>query len=406
MTSIRKIHATMCPDSSGPISVRALAGEHLWSSNNSKTRVSISAFVRRHQDSHSRQFRFLFQNAYLLSAFTFSLPVPFLPDPKIAIGHKPALFPRARELGAMLREEYDVSTLCEVFSEEVRTEIIKAWKGTTSPSESIGAGAGSPPAAIGSGLYTLNTIMQRRRTESHVFRERGRWEFDSDVYANKGILMTELDPGIGGGNLEIYSTHMLSGNDIPNYYNDVAGALGFDTVDHGLRLRNSRLRQVKELAEFIRKNNNPENVVIVVGDFNIKRHDPAFPVTDQPYAEMVKILRPLGLVDLWAWRRPNTSGKTSNFEVRREQICQRSSDNNKFCKEVPGRESDFAGQPGETLDYMFVQKPLSQHEITVDFSKPRRRYDIRDRDAPKFNKIEVLSDHLGLHTTLIVAKSN
>ncbi|MEM7765107.1 MAG: hypothetical protein AAF290_13655, partial [Pseudomonadota bacterium] len=325
----------------------------------------------------------------MLSAFTFSLPVPFLPDPKIAIGHKPALFPRARELGAMLREEYDVSTLCEVFSEEVRTEIIKAWKGTTSPSESIGAGAGSPPAAIGSGLYTLNTIMQRRRTESHVFRERGRWEFDSDVYANKGILMTELDPGIGGGNLEIYSTHMLSGNDIPNYYNDVAGALGFDTVDHGLRLRNSRLRQVKELAEFIRKNNNPENVVIVVGDFNIKRHDPAFPVTDQPYAEMVKILRPLGLVDLWAWRRPNTSGKTSNFEVRREQICQRSSDNNKFCKEVPGRESDFAGQPGETLDYMFVQKPLSHHEITVDFSKPRRRYDIRDRDAPKFNKIEV-----------------
>lgn len=406
--SLREIQKTMCPESTGPISVRELADEHLWGNGATNAGISVRGFYDRHFHARTRKDRFLFQNTFLLAAATLTIRTPGapVPDIPIALGNKPALFPRAREIGQVIEDEYDVAAMCEAFSDQVRREILKAWGNSPPTTQAVGPAGTStqPPNALGSGLFTVATSMTRDRVETHIFTERGDGMVDLDVYSNKGVLMTELNPGLGRGNIEIYSTHMLSGGDIPGMVPaHLRPFIDFDEPGIPARLRIDRQQQVVELADFYQQQHRDENVAIFVGDFNIKRIDSKFDDNDQPYDDMAQVLRQLGFVDLWAERRPATAGRTANFNNLRGDICAVPSGGGMYCEEPELSESEIANSPGDTLDYIFVQRPQATHRISVDFVKPRRRGDRRRRSAPKFDKIEVLSDHLGLDTTLIIA---
>ncbi|MCA9506830.1 MAG: endonuclease/exonuclease/phosphatase family protein [Myxococcales bacterium] len=68
-----------------------------------------------------------------------------------------------------------------------------------------------------------------------------------DMLASKGVIMTRLN--IDGAIIDVYNTHMHAGDKI---------------VEH-----EARLKQIKQLINFINDNSSPDSSVILMGDFNM-----------------------------------------------------------------------------------------------------------------------------------------
>lgn len=323
--------------------------------------------------------RFLFLNTYLLWALRLF--------GGLEIGGKPGLTARAREIGMMLAGNYDVAALCEVFNRAELEAILGGW--SSPPDHVLGPPEHRFPLfGKPSGLVTIADGLPIMRTDRYAFRERGSVLRDTDALSGKGVLLAEIDVGAGGGRLEVYSTHLIMGNDLWRR----PGSL------HHANAR-VRFEQVDELLDFVERTHDPANVALVVGDFNIPARDPLEP--EHPTSDYVRLRTRFdadGFDDLWRLHGDGP-GYTYGLDHVGELICGDDPARPGFCAE-PAEEIDH--DKPLRLDYVFLQRPTDRHELRVEVESFRRRSFPRPAEAEHHDQLGFLSDHLGLHLDLRV----
>lgn len=327
----------------------------------------------------TRPIRLLFLNAYLL--WVLRLPGG------IQLGGKPGLAARAREIGAMLARDYDIAALCEVFNRAELDAILSGW--SSPPDHVLGPGKHRLPVfGKPSGLVTLADGLRIMRTDRYAFRTRGSRLRDTDALSDKGVLLAEIDVGAGDGRLEVYSTHLIMGNDLWRRPGTLHRA-------------NSRVRfeQVDELLDFVERTHDPANVALVVGDFNIPAHDPLEP--EHPTSDYVRLRTRFdadGFDDLWRLHGEGP-GYTYGLDHVGDRLCRDDPERPGFCVE-PVDEIDH--HKPLRIDYAFLQRPRPRHEVRVTVQSFRRRSFPRPAGAEHHEQLGFLSDHLGLHLDLAV----
>ena len=164
-------------------------------------------------------------------------------------------------------------------------------------------------------------------------------------------------------------------------------------------------RQLDELIHFVTRTHKPENVPVIVGDFNINAHDPAAytfgGVAGTPYQHLCGRMQAIDMYDLWEARNRHkvdgaTFGYTSNIKDRKRTICAVDSRDEGYCDDLTAPE-----QSGTRIDYIFVQEQRPEHGLMLDFTRPRRVSFERPPNAEGYDKIGFMSDHVGLAMTLI-----
>lgn len=322
--------------------------------------------------------RVLFYNTFLLRA----VRVPVLGR---WAHEKPAVEARAGEIGAALAGAYDVAALCEVFQASERASVVEGWGGD--PDRAVAGPTGSG-LVQGSGLLTLSAHPVVR-TANHVFRTRGsRWA-DVDAWADKGVLGVEVDLGLPGGNLEVYSTHLLYGGDLL----DRRRREGPEPA----RLRQA---QVEELFAFVAAVRRPENVAMVVGDLNVDAggHGPDGDVDEgaEPAAQLQATAATHGFDDVWR-SVGDGPGWTCDCWVVGPEAWPADPTAPDLCAEPAPERGD---RHLVRIDYAFLQRPQPSHGISVEARAMRRRTFPRPEGAPDREVIATMSDHLGLHLDL------
>lgn len=334
-----------------------------------------------------------------------ALPVPV--STQIEIKPKPERHQRAREIGQVIGPDYEIVALCEVFEEESQSSI-RAHAAASGRSVHVAIGPDDSGHLASSGLMTLAIDRPIAGIERKTFNNRGQYCCDSDAWANKGVLLTRIDVGLGI--LEVYSTHLLSGGDIADFL----------TPSEAVTESTKQL-QVDELIAFYEQHHDPRNVAMVVGDFNISADNAS------RYDQLVGKLHALGLLDAWPFHRHRESpGHADNAGVPRGDT-HASGESTGTLVDLPGappvpgavdssRVGDVCvpatgpfcidGQEDPAkktsrIDYVFVENPTSQHTFTLDFTRIRRRPFARTGD----NVVTELwlSDHLGLDLKLVVS---
>lgn len=316
-----------------------------------------------------RQFRLLSYNAFLLH----------IRVPTSSVGRDvmaaPAYRDRAHEIGAALAGRYDAVALMEVFDEDEQAAVLDAW--SARPAEHV-LGPGPSLLRKSSGLVTILDGARLARTAQHRFVQRGSLLHDADVLANKGVLLAEIDVG-GPANLELYSTHLVAGND-------------FRPRTDGSNPPNPfRLRQVEELLAFVRREHDPANVALVVGDLNADAAAGAGPAHDE-YLAVRDAFRRESFDDVWE-RYGSGAGYTFCDLGAAARICEHDPDADRYCLEPAATDP---GVGAKRLDYAWLQRPSAPHQIAVEVSAVRRRSFPRAPGAPHRDAMPFLSDHLAL----------
>lgn len=293
----------------------------------------------------------------------------------------PDVVRRAPLVGAALRDRFDVCALAEVFE----------------PSEQRSVAAAMPhmravegPGALGwrftgSGLLTL---ADERRVEiveskSIVYRSGGDVR-DADTMATKGALLVRLRVSPDLPELDLVSTHLFAGGEfLP------APGAGWPHRHHRVRRG-----QLEELVGFVADHRRPENPLLLVGDFNVAAHDPDPNLGDTTarYRQMMDILEPLGVVDLWA-ESGIGAGSTCTF-TDPSDLPPDPDDPDRVADDPA---SHPATAPGERIDHLFLGQP-ADGSVTVTAERPRR-WAFPGRDA-RGGPAGSLSDHLCLSTVL------
>lgn len=391
-----------------PQSVRDVMATHRWRPGDNP---SLRKIVDRHRTSQNKLRRFLSLNTYLMDAF-------FPPS-----ASKPAASHRAIQLGNVLRRDFDIALLSEVFEDNIKAKILQAWS--------------TPPHVVEDAQeFSQNSSGLAIVSQKDRMMEPNIQEFDftsgSDSFASKGILRTSIDPGFGKTKIEFYNTHM----------NAAGGASG-------------RVFQLAQLATFIKRTHKQENLAILAGDFNVEAtgdivyaagvnpytvltggggsHDDLFRNIDSDltsrvvealnsdefsagmteYEVLALLLNEVGMTDLWVNRNGTPGYTLDNYERDsgqlsdiREQICKPAPDSPTLCNDfdVPASSEGFAhGVSSKRIDYIFVSEPHKDHTLNLDFTRPRRTRYLRESNAPERNKIDMISDHLGLTTELVIS---
>jgi endonuclease/exonuclease/phosphatase family metal-dependent hydrolase len=359
--------------------LRFLAKQHRWI-NFDESYISFRDIIERHKGGTDRKYvSFLFYNSYLL-------------DGVAGIGGKPFRSLRADLIGKEIRNsKYDIAALCEVFEEKYQ-KIIKKQR---FPYDAMG-----PVWTVGntsSGLYTLSrfSLTYKRRR----FEEKG---YPPDSFSNKGILLTTIDLGIG--KVDLYSTHLFWGEtvveDIASYYSKGISKIAqiFQIEIKPVNLRTLiQLAQLKELTEFIKETHNPKHVVIVAGDMNINPGKSR--VNGEAYEKMRNLLSnitlkngvKISLEDLWkikGGKRGGTNMPTQGCAI--ETRLTNPTSGILYCNDDSNEPTEAKNEEGR-YDYIFVQKPVSSHDIIIDFSRMKRRpFPIPEL---KFEEIKDLLSH-------------
>src|SRR6185437_10058095 len=99
---------------------------------------------------------------------------------------------------------------------------------------------------------------------------------DSDFYAHKGVMLTEIITP--HGTVEVYSTHLFFGGGVPAGIKAAINAVTpfeahISESDADERFA-TQLNEVNELIAFFHDLHHDENVAIICGDFNIDGSDP------------------------------------------------------------------------------------------------------------------------------------
>jgi len=335
----------------------------------------------------------------------------------VELAAKPEIEDRARELGRILRTDYDLACLYEIMEHEQKSHILEAW-------------GGSPPNHIfGGRLSSLLTISPRFpivRHARHTFARKGKSydidfgltsctvSLDSDFYAEKGVLLTEVRTPFGS--IEIYSTHLMFGGGLPEAVQDalnvIPGAhMTPSNPDERLQIE---LQQIDELIAFYNEKHHPRNVALVCGDFNIDASDQA------KYDLICQRFEAVGMRDAWAegpfQNEPlggqtarNDDGEGSPQEKNFDNVCVPlvGSFGDLYCDDTQKTtsSSDHVGR----FDLLFVQDPDTDHGCNLDIARVRRRGFQRQNKSQSFlsNLLQgFLSDHLGLDTTLFVSQKH
>ena len=344
--------------------------------------------------------RLLFWNVFLLK------PRPIAGGPGLpSIGEiaAPDVAGRAAEIGRTLFGRHDIMAFAEAFDPKEQRLIFDGWQGRPRMSSVAGPGRsllGGPLGIASSGLYTVVNRLLMQRVERHQYATRGSYVHDADAFANKGVLMTEVDPGVNAGRLEVFSTHLFYG--------------GWTSSPRGageLRRRHRiRMAQVAELVAFVAKTHRPQNVVVIVGDFNIPAVDPGYP--DGPtaqYDDLMAALAPLGIQDVWA-----------QYGAGPGDTCGAATDSfaDQTDPELPGAlrddEIDDEGVPVASelalrrnrIDYLFVQESRPEHTLGIEVGTPRRMAYPRPLDATHRDRLPRLSDHLAVTVRLLPSARN
>lgn len=292
-------------------------------------------------------------------------------------------------------------------------------------SELLAAWGASPPAFVYGGtlssLFTISHSFPITRSAQHTYENKGKAftinpligprfdvSLDSDFYANKGVLLTEIDTGFG--RVEVFSTHLMFGGGLPKAAETIANAatpIGDHISESNPEERFPiQLRQIEELIQFYRVNHRPQNIAIICGDFNIDGSNA------DKVAQLKNRLAAIGMKDAWAdgpfvnnlaggQTARNDDDETKLQEANFVNVCTELANHSDYCDDTlgPGHAPppDCVGR----FDYIFVEDPQPLHECNVDLSRVRRRQfrRVQDSEGQFF-----LSDHLGLETTVIVSQ--
>ncbi|WP_143751738.1 hypothetical protein [Maribacter sp. 6B07] len=351
-----------------PTGLRELIDIHRWHPEYPEEEKSFRVIHNRHNSGLSVEQSFLFLNTYLM-------------DVKGATGlidtffntSKPAVNDRAVKIGELVRDNYDIALLTEIFEDNIKDKVLNVWSARNKPfviedSKWSTQKSSGLVNIVNVSLNRPRIILYHEKLIHNFDAESSLWE---DGLAAKGIMMSRIGVESTEASIELYNTHL-------------------DASDASVRTA-----QVAEIVQFIIDTHKEENVVILAGDFNIGSR------TDE-YINLITSLESLGLKDIWA-ERNRTPGYTTlpgdDDIIVGNQVCQRDDDNSQFCDDfnVPSLDSYLDSR---RIDYIFISNPSSSHAFDIDYTRPRRIRHKRRSDAPDLDKITFLSDHFGLTTTL------
>ena len=409
-TSLRQIASEMDPlaGKQSGIQLSSVLKQHRWLTGVPASERSLREVIRRH--SQSASIRFLSYNTYLLEAHI-TLPDPF---PDLRLSAKPALHARAGEIGQRIVSEYDFVSLYEVMQEQQRNEILAAW------------GPSAPENFFGGTLSSLFTISQKftiGRREQHTYANKGKAKsidlvpvvgpsvdisLDSDFYANKGVMLTEIVTPFG--TVEVFSTHLMFGGGFGKTAEDLINK-AFPFEKHISESSPSerfsiQMNQLDELIEFYKQHHQQENVAIICGDFNIDGSH-----VDH-FVQLKNRLAAIRMRDAWAdgpfsnnlaggQTARNDDDDTKTLEGNFDNVCSELANGRDYCNDTQNPKHSPPPDCVGRFDYIFVEDPHPHHKCNLDLSRVRRRQFRRSQDSEgQF----FLSDHLGLETQLFLSK--
>lgn len=289
---------------------------------------------------------------------------------------------RAPLVGQALAGRFDVCALAEVFDEREQDAVAAQWDEVE---YQPGPGPSSPLKRVGSGLMTLVDPMalEVTATATHAFAAGGDLR-DSDTYATKGALFTRVRLA-NGAELDVVSTHLLAGGELL----PIPGS-----GDH-TRHHRARMAQVDELVEFVQRERDQENPLLVVGDFNVAAHDRRLRGDPGAYhRDLLDHLAPLDVVDLWATDGIGP-GPTATFTDAEAIPADPALPD--CVLDHPDDPAD-ASTPGDRIDYLWYSPPWRRARTEVQLDRPRR-WAFPGRPA-KGGPAGSLSDHLALSVTV------
>ena len=405
-----------------PSTLRALIDMHRWPPTGERT---FRALCNRHGHPEKRERSFLFLNTYLLNVWIGSKGgrgfIGVLTGGLSELGElekakKPAVGDRARAIGRLVRDSYDIALLTEVFEDNVKDKILEAWPDGDRRYVVEDARRSTRKA---SGLVTISQQDLLRGKELHEYK----FESGSDKRAEKGVMLTRMDIGLESSQLELYNTHLNAGKD------------------------SARRFQVLELISFIERTHDENNVAILAGDFNIgafgdkvytgnpyillrggggsgpdfdsinprfsrfildRLESGDYPDGMSEYEVLIELLNLIGFDDIWVQRNgtPGYTKKLDEPEIA-AQICRPDPENPEYCNDLNVPDDPDSFRPEENtsdrIDFIFMSRPQDSQQYSLDFTRPRRVRHERRAGAPKRDEIAFLSDHLGLAINLLIS---
>ena len=341
----------------------------------------------------------------------------FVPFKKIT-NEKPDIEERVIEIGDQVFS-YDIVSLCEVWQPKFRSDLLRRG-----PSVKAYTGGGGPQKGewehLGSGLLIFSPTFSTADGGAHRYKKAGvkrntpgGCDFgkmvDADLWARKGVQLTLINLGVGI--LELYSTHLYSGGDMPDWLSKPFGGAPNDAEKAAVRRA-----QIDELAHFIARTHDKRNVALVAGDFNVgtaERDDlvrrlqhvsPGIEFDDWYNLSTFTSIYPQG--ETINPGHTNRGDSVPTFDT----ICKIFPQNiaaptslptDYYCDETAPSDP---GATGERIDYIFVQRATRKQTFNLEVSRIRRRAFKRD---PYYGKPQhegspqwFMSDHLGLEITL------
>ena len=294
---------------------------------------------------------------------------------------------RAPLVGPALAGRFDVAALSEVFERSEHDAVSQSW-----PDAILVEGPGR--ARFKRASSGLITFVDRAR--AHVVRS-ARLTYrsggdlrDSDTFATKGALLATVRPIHDDGRpidevpaVTVVSTHLFAGGEL----------LPIPGSDDAARHHEVRMRQVEELVAWVGDQRDPDEVLLVCGDFNVCAHDPDPRLAADPtarYRDLRERLAPLGVVDLWA-EHGIGPGHTCTFQ----HAFDLPSDPDHPDRVLDHAGEDEASAPGERIDYLFLAQPARRQ---IGIGRPHR-WAFHGRPA-QGGRAGSLSDHLAVSVEL------
>lgn len=220
-----------------------------------------------------------------------------------------------------------------------------------------------------------------------AFENSGNRRRDADAYARKGVLFTRI--GLGGGAIDLFTTHLLAGGGWPGE------AVDPSPVRDPVSEEDYRRRQLAEFRDFVdavKDEHDPDREIPIVcaGDFNIA---PADPEADA----LLAFQKNLGLVDAWTESHPTRPGPTDTDAITGACRFDPYDSPPSYCD--GGRADD-----ADRIDYVFVEdrpdlqvRSIRRRVFWRELAPPDQFFVDAEETVPNY-----LADHVGLEVEFAV----